>query len=80
MMQEFFQTVILPKQLKLNDPIVYSMENITYLMTYQMLNCWLITPYKNYGNLTATYRKFNTKLSKIRVVISNTFGLLKGQW
>jgi len=41
---------------------------------------WLITPFKDYGNLTIRHRKFNTKLSKTRVAIEITFGLLKGRW
>jgi len=40
----------------------------------------IITPYRDYGNLTVTEKQFNKNRSKIRVVIENTFGLLKGRF
>lgn len=43
---------------------------------YPQLN-YLITPYKDFGNLTAKQRKFNTIHSSTRVVVENAFGLLK---
>ncbi|CAI6353400.1 unnamed protein product [Macrosiphum euphorbiae] len=41
---------------------------------------WLITPYKNYGNLSARKRKWNYFHSQTRVDIELSFGLLKGRW
>lgn len=38
---------------------------------------FLMTPYKDYGNLTLSHINFNEKLSATRVKIENTFGLLK---
>lgn len=40
----------------------------------------IITPYRDYGNLTVTEKQFNKNHSKTRVVIENTFGLLKGRF
>lgn len=37
----------------------------------------LITPYKDTGNLTAAQKRFNKTLSQCRVVIEDTFGILK---
>lgn len=44
------------------------------------LRRWLMTPYRNTGNLTRQQTNFNTKLSKSRVVIERTFGLFKGRF
>ena len=41
---------------------------------------WLITPYRNRGNLTRDQIKFNQILSGTRVIIENAFGLLKGRF
>lgn len=41
---------------------------------------WMMSPYKNYGNLTRKQRRYNYKHSVTRVVIEHTFGLLKGRW
>ncbi|XP_029348186.1 putative nuclease HARBI1 [Acyrthosiphon pisum] len=40
----------------------------------------IITPFKDYGNLTNNEKLFNKNHSKTRVVIENTFGLLKGRF
>lgn len=37
----------------------------------------LLTPYKDNGNLTATERNFNMKLSHCRILIEHSFGMLK---
>lgn len=37
----------------------------------------LITPYRDYGNLTRSERNFNLRFSRTRVKIENAFGLLK---
>lgn len=41
------------------------------------LRKYLLTPYRDYGNLTAAQQNYNQKLSKTRVKIENAFGLLK---
>lgn len=41
------------------------------------LRKYLLTPYRDYGNLTAAQQNYNHKLSKTRVKIENAFGLLK---
>lgn len=41
------------------------------------LKKYLITPYRDYGNLTQEQRNFNYKFSACRVKIENAFGLLK---
>jgi len=38
---------------------------------------WLLVPYKNYENLTDTQIQFNKMLCGTRVLIENSFGLLK---
>lgn len=38
---------------------------------------WLLTPYRDYGNLTPQQRFFNRTHSCCRVSIENTFGILK---
>lgn len=40
----------------------------------------LITPYKNYGNLSAREETFNTAFCRARVKIENTFGILKARF
>jgi len=44
------------------------------------LSSYLLTPYKDYGRLKHTQRKYNTKHSQTRVVIENAFGWLKGRF
>ncbi|XP_017487316.1 PREDICTED: putative nuclease HARBI1 [Rhagoletis zephyria] len=41
------------------------------------LRTYLLTPYRDYGNLTETERKYNYKFFQTRVKIENAFGLLK---
>lgn len=38
---------------------------------------YLMTPYKDYGNIQQKQSKFNSTLSSTRVLIENAFGLLK---
>lgn len=38
---------------------------------------WMMTPYREVGELSASELNFNYKLSKSRVIIENAFGLLK---
>ncbi|RLU21199.1 hypothetical protein DMN91_005572, partial [Ooceraea biroi] len=44
------------------------------------LKKYLITPYKDYGNLTEEQRNFNYKFCVCRVKIENAFGLLKARF
>lgn len=44
------------------------------------LKTWLLTPYRDYGNLTAEQKKFNEKFCQTRVKIENSFGLLKNRF
>ncbi|XP_046753074.1 putative nuclease HARBI1 [Diprion similis] len=41
---------------------------------------WLLIPFKNYGTLTAAEREYNNRFCATRVLIENTFGLLKRRW
>lgn len=41
---------------------------------------WLLTPYKDFGSLTAEENNFNKKFCATRVLIENSFGLLKGRF
>ncbi|KAJ8926567.1 hypothetical protein NQ314_021060 [Rhamnusium bicolor] len=41
---------------------------------------WLLTPYKDYGNLNNEQIHFNKKFSATRVLIENTFGHFKGRF
>lgn len=61
------------------NTLFYSKYHLLGDLAYSNRN-WLITPFKDYGNLRIRHRKFNTKHSKTRVSIENTFGLLKGRW
>ncbi|KAK3107692.1 hypothetical protein FSP39_020061 [Pinctada imbricata] len=44
------------------------------------LRNWLISPYKNYGNLTLQQHRFNKKLSSAKQTIERAFGHLKGRF
>lgn len=44
------------------------------------LSNYMLTPYRDNGHLTNVQRRFNTKLSKTRVVIERAFGTLKGRF
>lgn len=41
---------------------------------------WLMSPYKDYGNLTRLQRNHNYIHSSTRAVVEHIFGLLKGRW
>ncbi|XP_017469844.1 PREDICTED: putative nuclease HARBI1, partial [Rhagoletis zephyria] len=41
---------------------------------------WLVSPFKDYGNLNESQRKFNEIHSSTRMVVENAFGLLKGRF
>lgn len=78
---------------KVHDSRVYSLSFISKRIplicgeTYHLLgdaayplSPYLITPYRDYGNLTRRQVNFNYKFSKTRVLIENCFGLLKGRF
>lgn len=41
---------------------------------------WLMKPFMDNGRLTAQQHRFNSKISRARVVVENAFGKLKGRW
>ena len=41
---------------------------------------WLMTPHKNYGNMTHNKKGFNKRMSSARVAIERAFGQLKGHF
>lgn len=41
---------------------------------------WIMPPYRVTPGITAQQTKYNTALSKARVVIEHSFGQLKGRW
>lgn len=41
---------------------------------------WLVPPFKDNGNLSNNQKDFNYRHSSTRIVIENTFGLLKGRF
>ena len=41
---------------------------------------WLLIPFKDYGNSTASEPEYNKRFCATRILIENTFGLLKGRW
>ena len=44
------------------------------------INNYILVPYKDLGNLTQQQQKYNTKLSKTRCIVENSFALLKGRF
>ena len=44
------------------------------------LRNWLITPFKNFGNLTVQQTRFNKRLSSVRQTVERAFGHLKGRF
>ena len=44
------------------------------------LRNWLVTPFKNFGNLTRQQVKFNKRLSGVRQTVERAFGHLKGRF
>ena len=46
---------------------------------YPLLS-WILTPFKNYGNLTRCQRNYNFKQSSTWMVVEHLFGTLKGQF
>ncbi|XP_064651986.1 putative nuclease HARBI1 [Lineus longissimus] len=41
---------------------------------------WLMTPYKDYGNITRDQKRYNKRHNSARVVIERAFGQLKGRF
>jgi hypothetical protein len=44
------------------------------------LKNWLITPFKNFGNLTPQQARFNKRHSSVRSTVERAFGHLKGRF
>jgi hypothetical protein len=44
------------------------------------LRNWLVTPFKNFGNLAPQQLRFNRKLSSVRQTVERAFGHLKGRF
>ena len=44
------------------------------------LRNWLVTPFKNFGNLTPQQIRFNKRLSSARQIVERAFGHLKGRF
>nr|XP_022311849.1 protein ANTAGONIST OF LIKE HETEROCHROMATIN PROTEIN 1-like [Crassostrea virginica] len=44
------------------------------------LQNWLVTPFKNFGNLTPQQIRFNKRLSSARQIVERAFGHLKGRF
>lgn len=44
------------------------------------LRNWLITPFKNFGHLTAQQIRFNKRVSSVRQTVDRAFGHLKGRF
>jgi len=44
------------------------------------LRNWLLTPFKNFGNLTPQQLRFNKRLSSVRQSVERAFGHLKGRF
>lgn len=70
----------------LNKAVIENGEETLFYNEYHLgdsaypLKNWLITPFKDYGDLTRRKKNFNYCLSKTRCCIENAFGLLKGRW
>lgn len=46
---------------------------------YSVLN-WLVPPFKDNGTLTSRHRKFNKKISSVRICVEHSIGLLKSRF
>ncbi|KAB0804149.1 hypothetical protein PPYR_01119 [Photinus pyralis] len=78
---------------KVHDSRVFKMSEILALLPnlcgtkYHILGDgayfirpWLLTPYKDYGKLTPDQVNYNKKFCATRVLIENTFGILKSRF
>lgn len=59
---------------------IFASFDIILLILYTLLRYWLITPFKNLGNLTPQQVRFNKRLSSARQVVEHGFGHLKGRF
>ena len=50
------------------------------IIIYFPLSKYLLKPYRNLGNLNPRQILFNKRISKTRIIIENTFGLLKSRF
>ena len=67
---------------KLNDkdaPLLNPQHHLMGDNAYPNSN-FMVTPYRNSGNLTYAQLRYNTILSSVRQVIERCFGLLKGKF
>ena len=68
-----------------NSPLFENGQNLcgqNHLLgdgAYPLQN-WVLVPYKDNGHLTPAQKNFNRKLSQLRVVIEQAFGMLKGRF
>jgi len=44
------------------------------------VNSWIVTPFKDYGNLTESQNNFNDLHKRGRIIVENAFGLFKGRF
>lgn len=58
----------------------YNEENHLVGDSAYTLHKWLMTPFRNNGNLNNAQLHHNTCLSITRIVVEHTFGLLKTRW
>lgn len=62
-----------------NGEMIIQGHHIVGDNAYPLRN-WLITPFKNFGNLTPQHVRFNKKLSSVRQTVERCFGHLKGRF
>nr|CAI5842146.1 unnamed protein product [Callosobruchus analis] len=59
---------------------IMNLGNMYHIIPAYPISENLLTPYRDYGNLTPMQENYNYKFSKTRVLIENSFGLLKGRF
>ncbi|XP_049524340.1 uncharacterized protein LOC125945961 [Dermacentor silvarum] len=86
-----FSDVLVGSSSKIHDSRVFRMSSLAKKLPgicqgdrYHLLGDaaypvrpYLLTPYRDYGTLTKEKKKFNAKFSATRVLIENSFGILK---
>ncbi|XP_021373738.1 protein ANTAGONIST OF LIKE HETEROCHROMATIN PROTEIN 1-like [Mizuhopecten yessoensis] len=71
--------VLKNSQIWLNGPVFCGRHHLLGDGAYPCKH-WLLTPYRDNGHLQRDMVKYNRALSGTRVVIENTFGILKGRF